>query len=84
MTPLQYRKHVQLNEARRLMVVGGLKAASASYEVGYGSPTQFSREYRRLFGEAPIANINSMMRSIICKTSRKSMTASCDDACSQP
>jgi AraC-like DNA-binding protein len=45
MSPLQYRKHLQLNEARRLMIVCGMDAASAAYDVGYESPSQFSREY---------------------------------------
>lgn len=57
MSPVQYRKHLQLTEARRLMIVTGLDAASAAYEVGYESPTQFSREYRRAFGQPPISSI---------------------------
>jgi AraC-like DNA-binding protein len=61
MTPLQYRKYLQLNEAHRLMAVDRLNAASVSYEVGYGSPTQFSREYRRLFGQAPKANVSAIV-----------------------
>lgn len=64
MSPIQYRKHLQLNEARRLMIVSGLDAASAGYDVGYESPTQFSREYRRAFGEPPISNISGLRRSV--------------------
>ena len=60
MSPVQYRKHLQLNEARRLMVTAGLDAASAAYEVGYESPTQFSREYRRMFGRSPISDVMHM------------------------
>lgn len=53
MSPLQYRARLRLQEARRLMVAEGAKAATAGFRVGYDSPSQFSREYRRLFGEAP-------------------------------
>lgn len=53
MTPLQYRNQLRLQEARRLMVVEGQNAASAGFEVGFESPSQFSREYVRLFGESP-------------------------------
>ena len=53
MSPLQYQKWLRLNEARRLMLNGGLDAASAAFEVGYESPSQFNREYARLFGAPP-------------------------------
>lgn len=53
MSPLQYQKRLRLQEARRLMLGQGLDAAEASYRVGYESPSQFSREYRRLFGAPP-------------------------------
>jgi AraC-like DNA-binding protein len=53
MTPLQYQKHLRLLEARRLMRVDGANASSAAYQVGYESPSQFSREYSRMFGIAP-------------------------------
>ncbi|HEY6943374.1 AraC family transcriptional regulator [Dokdonella sp.] len=52
-TPLQYQKQLRLQEARRLMLVEGLEAAAAAHRVGYESPSQFSREYRRLFGAPP-------------------------------
>jgi AraC-like DNA-binding protein len=52
-TPLQYQKHLRLLEARRLMVTHGLNVESAAFEVGYESPSQFSREYARLFGAPP-------------------------------
>lgn len=64
MSPVQYRKHLQLNEARRLMIVTGLDAASAAYEVGYESPTQFSREYRRAFGQPPVSSIAKFRQSV--------------------
>jgi AraC-like DNA-binding protein len=53
MSPLQYQKHLRLHEARRLMFIDGIEAATAGHRVGYESPSQFSREYRRLFGAPP-------------------------------
>lgn len=53
MSPLQYQKRLRLQEARRLMLGEALDAAAAGYRVGYQSPSQFSREYHRLFGEPP-------------------------------
>ncbi len=52
-SPLQYQKELRLLEARRLLQVEGLGVSDAAYEVGYESPTQFSREYSRKFGAAP-------------------------------
>ena len=53
LSPLQYQKRLRLQEARRLMLGEGLDAAAAGFQVGYESPSQFSREYRRLFGAPP-------------------------------
>jgi len=53
LSPLQYQKRLQLQEARRLMLGEGLDAADAAFRVGYESPSQFSREYRRMFGAPP-------------------------------
>jgi len=53
MSPLQYQKRLRLQEARWLMLGEGLDAAAAGFQVGYESPSQFSREYRRLFGAPP-------------------------------
>ncbi|MDP9123432.1 MAG: AraC family transcriptional regulator [Pseudomonadota bacterium] len=53
MTPLEYQKRLRLQEARRLMWVDRLDVGSAGYRVGYQSPSQFSREYSRMFGVAP-------------------------------
>lgn len=53
LSPLQYQKRLRLQEARCL-VLGGIDAASAGHSVGYGSPSQFSRDYRRLFGAPPM------------------------------
>lgn len=64
MSPLQYQKQLRLNEARRIMIHEGLEAATAGYKVGYGSPSQFSREYSRLFGAPPAADINRVRNSV--------------------
>jgi AraC-like DNA-binding protein len=53
MSPLQFQKQLRLQEARRLMLIEGVEAAAAGHRVGYESPSQFSREYRRLFGSPP-------------------------------
>jgi len=53
MSPLQFQKQLRLHQARRLMLTEGLDAAGAGHRVGYESPSQFSREYRRLFGAPP-------------------------------
>ncbi|AQQ31731.1 MULTISPECIES: AraC family transcriptional regulator [Burkholderia cepacia complex] len=60
MSPLQYQKWIRLNEARRLMLAERLDAASAAFRVGYASPTQFNREYSRLFGNSPRRDIDSL------------------------
>ncbi len=52
-TPLQYQKDLRLIEARRLLVSEGHTVSSTAFRVGYESPTQFSREYSRKFGEQP-------------------------------
>jgi AraC-like DNA-binding protein len=57
LTPLQYHKQLRLHEARHLMMVGGLNAGSAGFAVGYDSPSQFSREYRRLYGAPPKSDV---------------------------
>ena len=53
MSPLQYQKRLSLPEALRMMLGAGLDAAEAAFHVGYESPSQFSREYRRMFGAPP-------------------------------
>jgi AraC-like DNA-binding protein len=60
MSPLQYQKQLRLHEARRLMLSEVLDAATASHRVGYESASQFSREYRRLFGEPPLRDITRL------------------------
>lgn len=57
MSPLQYQKRLRLQEARSLLLAGGLDAASAAHRVGYQSPSQFSREYSRMFGAPPARDL---------------------------
>lgn len=61
-TPLQFQKQLRLQEARRLMFEDRLDAATASFQVGYESPSQFNREYARLFGLPPLQDINKLHR----------------------
>lgn len=60
LSPLQYQKRLRLQEARRLMLGEGLAAAEAAFRVGYESPSQFGREYRRMFGESPRRNVAAL------------------------
>ncbi len=59
MSPLQYQKQLRLQSARSLMLNNGLDAASAAFEVGYESATQFNREYSRFFGQPPMRDIRA-------------------------
>ncbi|MBC2604791.1 helix-turn-helix domain-containing protein [Pelagicoccus albus] len=67
LSPLQYQKRLRLNEARRLMLVEGVDAATASFQVGYESPSQFSREYSRLFGAPPLQDIKKVALASVGK-----------------
>ena len=60
MSPLQYQKTLRLQEARRLMLATRIDAGSAGRRVGYGSPSQFSREYKGFFGSAPGKDIDRL------------------------
>ncbi|UHQ55383.1 AraC family transcriptional regulator [Microbulbifer sp. YPW16] len=60
MSPLQYQKWLRLSEAKRLMLNEHLDASTASFRVGYESPSQFSREYSRLFGAPPRRDIERL------------------------
>ena len=65
MSPLEFRNQLRLQEARRLMVTEAVDAAEAGYAVGYESPSQFSRDYARLFGMPP-AKDAWRLRTDIC------------------
>ena len=60
LSPLQFQKQLRLHEARRLMLAEHLDAATAAFQVGYESPSQFSREYSRLFGAPPLRDITDL------------------------
>ena len=63
MSPLQYQKQLRLQSARSLMLNSGLDAASAAFEVGYESATQFNREYSRFFGQPPMRDVRALLSS---------------------
>ncbi|HKV46719.1 MAG TPA: AraC family transcriptional regulator [Candidatus Acidoferrales bacterium] len=63
MSPVQYQKQLRLQSARTLMLNNGLDAASAAFEVGYESATQFNREYSRFFGQPPMRDVRAVRSS---------------------
>ncbi len=63
LSPLQYQKQLRLQEARRLMLAERMDAATAAFQVGYESPSQFSREYNRLFGSPPLRDITKLRQT---------------------
>jgi len=63
MSPLQYQKWIRLHEARRIMLTEHQDATSAAFQVGYESPSQFSREYSRLFGAPPLRDIKKLQQT---------------------
>lgn len=69
MSPLQYQKRLRLQVARQRMLMDGLDAASAAFEVGYESASQFNREYSRLFGQPPMRDIKALRDANVIATS---------------
>jgi AraC-like DNA-binding protein len=63
MSPLQYQKELRLQEARRLLSIEVPDAASAAFRVGYESASQFNREYARMFGLSPMADLKRLRTS---------------------
>ena len=63
LTPLAYQKQLRLQEAGRLMLSDGVNAGTASFAVGYQSPSQFSRDYLRLFGAPPRQDVANFQKS---------------------
>ncbi|HTP06243.1 MAG TPA: AraC family transcriptional regulator [Nitrospirota bacterium] len=68
MSPLQYQKWLRLNEARRLLLAENQDATTAAFQVGYESPSQFSREYSRLFGAPPLRDITNLRQMATVET----------------
>jgi AraC-like DNA-binding protein len=64
MSPLQFQKHLRLQEARRLMLSEKLDAASAGYRVGYDDASHFSREYKSLFGNPPMRDAEQRREAV--------------------
>ncbi|HEY0793615.1 MAG TPA: AraC family transcriptional regulator [Chthoniobacterales bacterium] len=64
-SPLQYLKNIRLHKARMLMVNKGVSAGAAATQVGYESASQFSREFKRLFGDGPATAANELRRSLV-------------------
>lgn len=60
-SPLQYHKQLKLYEARKLMLSGNYDATEVCYKVGYESPTQFSREYKKMFGNPPLRDVKQLV-----------------------
>jgi AraC-like DNA-binding protein len=60
MSPLQFQKRLRLQEERRLLLDEDLDAAGAGYRVGYDDASQFSREYKRLFGRPPTREVERL------------------------
>jgi len=69
MSPLQYQKQLRLQTARQRMLMDGMDATSAAYEVGYESVSQFNREYSRMFGQPPKRDIKALRIANIVATS---------------
>ena len=64
MSPIEFRTHLRMQEARRLMVGDAADAASAGFQVGYESPSQFSRDYARIFGMPPAKHASQTRRQM--------------------
>ncbi|MCM2454009.1 AraC family transcriptional regulator [Rhizobium sp. CG4] len=67
MTPVQYQKQLRLQEARRLMLLERLDAGTAGHRVGYQSPSQFSREYSRVYGLSPARDVEASRESMVAE-----------------
>src|ERR1700733_12083171 len=64
MSPLQFQKQLRLHTARQKMLTEELDAASAAFAVGYESPSQFNREYKRFFGRPPMRDVQALRASL--------------------
>ncbi len=70
MSPIQFQKQIRLQEARRLLLSGSIDAAEAAFQVGYESPSHFSREYARMFGLPPVRDIRRLRSSLVEENER--------------
>jgi len=64
MSPIQFQKQIRLQEARRMLIAGMTDAANAAFQVGYESPSQFSREYARMYGLPPKSDIKRLRHAL--------------------
>ncbi|GAA4702921.1 AraC family transcriptional regulator [Brevibacillus fulvus] len=64
MSPIQYQKQIRLQEARRLLFSESIDAAEAAFQVGYESPSHFSREYARMFGQPPVRDVRRLRSAL--------------------
>ena len=85
MSPLQFQKQLRLRAARQHMLTNDLDAASAAFEVGYESASQFNREYKRFFGQPPIRDIKALRTAKSWRSRRLTLNCSVVQgaACSQ-
>ncbi|WP_152404125.1 AraC family transcriptional regulator [Paenibacillus cellulositrophicus] len=65
MSPIQYQKQIRLQEARRLLFSESIDAAEAAFQVGYESPSHFSREYARMFGMPPVRDLRRLRSTMV-------------------
>ncbi|PWW08785.1 AraC family transcriptional regulator [Paenibacillus cellulosilyticus] len=65
MSPIQFQKHIRLQEARRLLFSESIDAAEAAFQVGYESPSYFNREYARMFGLPPVRDVRRLRSSLV-------------------
>ena len=70
-SPLQYLKRIRLDRAKRLMMHDGYNASTAARAVGYESPSQFSREFKRQFGVTPMEDIENLRQATGAKPARR-------------
>ncbi len=78
LTPLEYQKQLRLQEARRLMLAAGASAGAAGFAVGYDSQSQFSREYRRLFGAPPRRDVERLQARNGCSATIQPVSSVAD------